>query len=330
MPLRRAKAYLNVARNRGARLRGALPLPRVAWLIPTWYCDLKCVTCGIWRRPRDASDLSPEAWGRLLKEVAFLDIVKLLGGEPFTREDVWEIGVKVQEIVEPSVFHVVTAGKETERILHFAERVGAANMHLRVSIDGKGEVHETLRQTPGLHDKAMATLEGLIPLRDRIGFSLGVNVSVNDKTLPHLKPLKEWCDDRGVTIAPGIPVTPFLEDINPEEVTPRAILVDDQEGVLKALSDMTERPQGGYNPLERLSMERVNQRIWERMIREEGLTLKGASCEALRSFIYLLPDGGLSSCGLRQGSIGNILDEGFLRLWEGHAAKAQRHRNRHR
>lgn len=321
---RRVRAWSHVARARVDKALGRVPLPRVAWLIPTWYCDLRCVTCGVWRRPRDSSDMSPEQWRQVLRQVRFLDIVKLLGGEPFTRDDMVEIGRAVQEIVRPMIFQTVTAGKETDRIVAFAEAVGAPNLHLRISIDGVGEVHERLRGTPGLHAQAMATVNALLPLRARLGFHLGLNVAINDQTLPHLAPLVAMCREKGLSIAPGLAVSPFLEEADPAEHPPRVLMTHDKEAVRRALRETTTTPPTGYSLRERLSLTDMNDRIWDKMLSGAPATLRGPACEALRSFIYLLPDGGISACGLRQRAVGNLLTQPFDEIWSGAEARRRR------
>ena len=318
------RAWSHVLQNRLARKRGKVPLPRAAWLIPTWYCDLACITCGVWRRPRESTDLSPAQWRTVMAKLKFLDVVKLLGGEPFTREDLPDIGLAVQEIIRPFVFHVVTAGKETARILEFAARVGAPNLHLRVSMDGLGEVHEHLRGTPGLHAATRATLEGLLPLRDRLGFHIGVNVAVHDQTLPHLAELAEFCHTRHISIIPGLAITPFLEDRDPALSPPRVLMASDPQAVRRALNELTRGGQGGYRWLERLGLKSMNDKIFDEMLAGNSATVHGPRCEALRSSMYVLPDGGVAACGLKHGSVGNLLTHSFDEVWHGEAASRSR------
>jgi len=213
------------------------------------------------------------------------------------------------------IFHAVTAGKETDRIVQFAEAVGAPNLHLRISIDGLGDIHEKMRGVPGLHERALATVDRLLPLREKKGFHLGVNVAVNDQTLPHLAAMVDFCAEREITIAPGLAVSPFLEDIDPAEKAPRVLMANQKEAIRETLNQMTKRPQGGYSLGERLRLEDLNHHIWDRMLDGAKATLDGPNCEALRSFIYLLPDGGVSACGLRQASVGNLMNASFEDVW---------------
>ena len=98
----RMRAWKNVAVSAPLRrLRPEwVPRPHAAHLITTYRCNLKCLGCGSWK-VQDHADLSTEEWLGVFRQLRSLDVVKLLGGEPFVRKDMKDLMIGVRDIIDP-------------------------------------------------------------------------------------------------------------------------------------------------------------------------------------------------------------------------------------
>ena len=62
--------------------------PTDASIILTYRCPMKCMMCNIWQHPTDKNE---EITASDLKTLPRLKFINLTGGEPFVREDIYEI-----------------------------------------------------------------------------------------------------------------------------------------------------------------------------------------------------------------------------------------------
>ncbi|MBT3194450.1 MAG: radical SAM protein, partial [Verrucomicrobia bacterium] len=180
----RARAYGHVIQS---RLRGLLPhrtppLPHAAHVLITWGCNLRCSGCDAWQR-KPEGELDADQWRQVFRELPFLDIVKIIGGEPFTRTDLPDIIRSIREEIDPFVVQLVTNGALTERTLEFVEDFAWPGLHMRVSLDGLRETHDRSRGREGAFDEAMQTLRGLSEIRKQKRFNVGVNFTMTDDSV---------------------------------------------------------------------------------------------------------------------------------------------------
>ena len=134
---RRARAWRNIATSATlARLRPDwIPRPHAAHLIVTFKCNLKCLGCGSWK-VKEHADLSTDEWHEVFGQLTSLDVVKVLGGEPFVRRDIVELLTDIRDTIDPYILQLTTNGMLTDRVVEAVEAVGWPGLQLRISVDG--------------------------------------------------------------------------------------------------------------------------------------------------------------------------------------------------
>lgn len=296
---------------------GVTPRPRVAYLLMTWKCNLRCVMCNIWKEER-YPQLGTDDFRTLIRKIPFVDVFKIGGGEPFLRDDMPQLIREIQDVARPHHLMVITNGTLRDRTVEFARECGRPGLHLRVSLEGQGETHDGLRGRKGCFDKTMATLEALLPLKRAQGFTLGINYNITPETLQHLPWIRAFCKREGLNFIPGFWVYPFLEPGDPDE---SRALVDDPAGFRRMLDDLYEQTHG-VSPLEAHLLKRTVSRIYDEALDPQAD--KSFACRAVRSILYVLPDGNVITCGIKHGVVGNLVRESFEDLWYGPKALAAR------
>jgi len=133
------------------------PLDAVVAL--TYHCNARCVMCNIWRK-KDHQMLDAEIYQKLSPSLRYIN---LTGGEPFLRSDLLEIYKRIQAAAPQAQIIFSTNGLLTDHILEILKKIMVLNhkVGVRVSIDGIGDFHSSLRGIPRAFEKATATLEGL-------------------------------------------------------------------------------------------------------------------------------------------------------------------------
>jgi len=319
----RLRAVAHVATANLAVLVGATPLPRAAHLVPTWRCNMRCRTCTVWQRAENEPDLPTDEMLKVIRRLRCLDIVKLIGGEPFLYDDLIAVGREVRDVVRPYIFQIISNGTLTERIVEFVEAVGWPGLHLRLSVDGLAARHAEYR--PGEDDafaKVTATLEACAKLRERVPFVLGVNFNLTGKTAKDLPEMARMCDELGVDLVPGMPVSPFLENVDIHAAEHRVLDVGDPAVIREAIAQTRFGSKRGVTAFGRRFLQTSNQRIFERLL--AGGAAHPFGCRELRSMIYVFPQGQVVVCGLRHLELGSLAENDLPTLWRSDRARELR------
>ena len=304
-----AKMAWSVLRSVSANQLGLVTAPKMAHLMLSWKCNLKCIMCSVWKKERFKQARTSD-FLRLIDNLPSLDIVKISGGEPFLRTDCAEIVSHLQKRHNPYCLTIISNGTMTERMVEFAKRCGRPGLHLRLSLEGRGAIHDKLRGCPGCFDKTMTTLEALLPIMRQRRFTIGVNYNVNNETIKDLPWILDICRREKLNFIPGFWVAPFLEPGRPED---SRALIDDLVDFRHRLESIYLQEEG-FSFLEALLLKRTVLGLYDQAL--ESCDYKRFACRANRNTIYIMPDGSLVTCGIRQEVLGNLMFQNFADVWQ--------------
>lgn len=152
-------------------------------------CNLKCRMCNIWAKARPG-DFDIALFSRLPPSVKNLTIS---GGEPFLRDDLCAV-VRAARASCPSARLVITTNatltvlieRQVREILKFVPKLA-----VRISFDGREEVHDYMRGTPGAYRQALESAAVLkrLGVRD-LDFHITLT-NENAGELPHVYELSK-------------------------------------------------------------------------------------------------------------------------------------------
>ena len=320
---RRARAWRNIATSATmARVDPDwIPRPHAGHLITTFKCNLKCAGCGSWK-VKDHDDLTTEEWRMVLRQLTSLDIVKVLGGEPFVRKDIVDILRGVREIVDPYILQLTTNGMLTERVVEAVHAVAWPGLQLRISVDGTPLTHDRMRGVEGSSKKVYRTVAEVAELKARYGFKFGINFAVTDDSVGELDAMLAFAEEHGADLIPGVNVDPFLVGTIPPEIQrPRVIMISDKQKALQALRDSRVGTKRELPLVDHVLSRFVTKGTFERQL--EG-DVHAFPCRELKDLLYMLPNGDVVRCGLDHEPIGNLRETRFDDLWFGDRMKAYR------
>ena len=143
----------------------------------TKSCNCSCAHCFYWEslnKPRP-KELTLEELDKITTHLGKLLYLRLSGGEPFVRKDLFEIVSLFAKKCRPSYIGIPTNGYFTERTISFAEKVSSlkTRVEIGISIDDLGEGHDKIRGFKNLFDTAIHTFHELKKLKApnlKIGF----------------------------------------------------------------------------------------------------------------------------------------------------------------
>lgn len=309
--LDRTKAGWHVLEAIWANKTGQITLPRIAHYCPTWQCNQKCESCSVWKR-NDTDQLDLNQATGMFSQLACLDVVKIVGGEAFTRDDLPELCGEIIRMVRPYILQIVTNGSMTDRIVNFMRKIGSPRIQLRVSLSGIGKTHERL--TGGApYEMVHKTLVKLAALRKKIGFGLGINYRLSDDTVDDLEEALRIYNNLGIDLVPGIHYRPFLQDVDVFNTTFSHDHVKGKDKIIKAFTDI---------PVQRSNMSRLETTFLGRTTLDSAKRWLDApkqvqpfGCRELRNLTYILPNGDLILCGLRHTVAANLAKQDLRSFW---------------
>lgn len=143
----------------------------------TKACNCSCAHCFYWEslnKPR-SKELTLEELEKITSGLGKLLYLRLSGGEPFVRKDLFEIVRLFVAKCRPSYIGIPTNGYFMERIISFAEKVKTLDTRIEIgiSIDDLGEHHDKIRGPKNLFQTAVGTFLELKKIKSpnlRVGF----------------------------------------------------------------------------------------------------------------------------------------------------------------
>ena len=137
----------------------------------TKRCNAKCAHCFYWDdlNKTNLNELKIGEIERIADSTGKLLYLRLSGGEPFIRQDLFDLVRVFVEKCSPSFVGIPTNGFYTDRIVRFAEKAGVFNTRIEigVSIDDLREHHDKIRGSRFAFENAINTFKELKRIQSR-------------------------------------------------------------------------------------------------------------------------------------------------------------------
>jgi MoaA/NifB/PqqE/SkfB family radical SAM enzyme len=143
----------------------------------TNVCQSRCRTCAIWKLyqvhpEKRCEELTLAEIEKIFQSMGHIYIFNISGGEPFLRQDLFDIIVLACKYLTPGIIHIPTnaiaAGrveKCVRKILAFlADKHPDIRLTVKPSLDHIGEKHDDIRGVPGNFQKVIHLFERLKPM----------------------------------------------------------------------------------------------------------------------------------------------------------------------
>lgn len=322
--------YLNIIKSILLNRLGAVQSPSFITYLTTWRCNGRCIFCDIWKRdPDKADELTPEEVGTLFQQFAPVDVLRITGGEPFLRTDLAQVIDQADQACSPGMIHLTSNGLLTKRILKVANTVSRPDrLHIKISIDSVGTSHDEVRGVPGIYEKAMDSVRGLVRLRGKTGLHVGVNMAiVNEDELDRYFELSDILEQLKVPIYPVIAHKPTSTLYSGGGKADPSRSVEPfgtfSEKGLERFRELLDDKNKEIGDLKETLVDRYHVKgLYNRLVK--GKDDPNPSCVALNNHLRILPNGDIPVCLFNAATIGNLREAPFNEIWKSAEAKAQR------
>ena len=291
---------------------GLLNKPSLCTFVATYRCNSRCQMCDIWKKQNCKDEMSLSEIKNIFNhKLNCLDVMKITGGEPFLRQDLNLIVQHLFEVVKPRYIQITTNGILTDKIVSLVENFGCRQLHLIVSINGIGQVHDKLTGIEGSYEAVMATIDKSVFLRKKYKFYLGINQVILPHNISQIQSLKELLFQKGI-VNIHYSLGHHLFDGNGQTIAPSAYRKFTHSQLLSIFRQIRQdRRQDNIirDLINRFYMEGLENRLLHHKYEP---TFK---CTALRNYFRLLPDGNIVTCIVHNNPITNLRQKGFFDIW---------------
>lgn len=273
-------------------------------------CNSRCQMCYIWEQKR-GFEVSADDVRRILSDPLFRDVagVGFNGGEPTLRADLADLVAAVVECL-PSLQHVslITNGIREQQVLDRIREVRRVTLaagvllDVMVSLDGVGEVHDTVRGRKGNFQSATSVLEqvGASNLADQIR----VGCTITQTNACHAQELLEWCIEHDYYARFRVAV-PHDRLYNRNRVAQFMTLDDQVFAIAQLLSRLISEYEQGH------------QRLFYKSLLDQLVsgTPRRAGCSWRNQGVTLFHDGHLGYCAVESPKLGSTLETSATSLY---------------
>lgn len=283
----------------------------------TRRCNSNCPFCFYLRSDEIPADTRPELSLAEIEKISpslgNLLWLAFSGGEIFLRDDLVEIAKTFYRNNKPVIMLFPTNGLLPDvirdRIETIVRSCPQSVVALKLTVDGLGEAHDVLRNTPGSFDKTLQTYKAVADLADRYpNFELGVNTVFCSENQNAMNGIIDYV--RGL---------PYVKTHTISLV--RGSLADKRYGnvdahkYFDAVRTLEQNLKEGKSPVYRFRGARIKAAqdiLQRRLIHQTMIEHKRIMpCYAGRLNLVLTEGGDVFPCELLTESFGNVRDFGY-------------------
>lgn len=155
----------------------------------TSRCNSRCLTCNVWKESNNV-DIDPNELSRVLKQDFFSEVasVGINGGEFTLVPNFIDIVQAVLTLKKVRSLYLISNGLFPKRLFEYLEqaysicRERKVDLHICISIDGVGPVHESVRGIPNCFSRTISILDELQRNHARYcsSYSVGCTISIHN------------------------------------------------------------------------------------------------------------------------------------------------------
>ncbi len=304
-----------------AFLKNHLKKPIYLIFFVTSRCNSKCEHCFFYKelnKPKEM-DLSLEEIEKVSKELGKLVWVDLSGGEPFMRDDIFEIYKIFVKNNKVDSFSIPTNGILTEKIYENVKKMleygGVKDFNLTFSIEGIKKIHNKIRGV-NCYDKVFETYNKVKELKKKYkNFNIFVSTTLSNQNINHIQELHS-------EILEKMPELDFhnFEILrgDPKNKNYASPSVEQLRRLKPLLVKIWKKYNYYSNKLQSMIAMNTKKNLYEIYLRILESNKQPFPCYAGKVHAVLDYQGNVYFCelpGVQGSKIGNVREESFSEIW---------------
>jgi len=287
--------------------------PSRIFFFVTTRCNADCYFCfnkNGGRVYNKENELSLDEIKVITEDMGFLPWLVITGGEPFLREDLYDICKLFYNNCDTRFITIVSNGILSPRIEETVERllIDCGHLHLAIviALDNIEEKHDYLKGVNGCYSVVLSVLEKLNGLKSRFSrLTLDVNTILVKENADDIEYILDYFNknlnyDRHYL---NLLRQPASTSIEPEFIS--------IEKYFKLLQKANMRFKGRLSSIKEKFYKSLLEYCRDKSLKEYEIRGSLRPCLAARKFFVIKSDGYILACELLAERIGNLRDEGY-------------------
>jgi len=181
--------------------------PKVIQLPITYNCNARCVMCNIWQMDHNG-EATVQEFARFMKDDIFkkVEAVGINGGEPSLVPNLYEYADEILKLPSLKSLNIISHGfsskplfKNLEKIYRSCQDKGIS-FHVAISLDGVGEIHNTVRGRPNVFEKTTSTIDEIINNQNKYCDSYDIGCTIVKQNIDYLIELDTYAKRKNYNI----------------------------------------------------------------------------------------------------------------------------------
>jgi MoaA/NifB/PqqE/SkfB family radical SAM enzyme len=186
---------------------GKKKYPKVLQLPITYKCNSKCVMCNIWQMDH-SNEATAEEFAKFMKDNIFknVEFVGINGGEPSLIPNLPEYVKEILKLPKIKGLNIISHGFSQKPLLKSLEKIykmcrdKGVHFHVSISLDGVGEVHNTVRGKPNVFEKTVSTIDKIIQNQHKYCDSYDIGCTIVKQNINYLIELDSYAKSKNYNI----------------------------------------------------------------------------------------------------------------------------------
>lgn len=181
--------------------------PKVIQLPITYNCNARCVMCNIWQMDH-SGEATVEEFAGFMQDDIFKEVeaVGINGGEPSLVPNLYEYADEILKLPSLKSLNIISHGFSPKPLFKNLEKIYASckakgiNFHVAISLDGVGEIHNTVRGRPKVFEKTTGTIDEIIKNQDKYCDSYDIGCTIVNQNIDYLMELDTYAKSKNYNI----------------------------------------------------------------------------------------------------------------------------------
>lgn len=181
--------------------------PKVIQLPITYNCNSKCVMCNIWKMDH-SGEATVEEFAKFMEDDIFKEVkaVGINGGEPSLVPNLYEYADEILKLPSLKALNIISHGFSPKPLFENLEKIYSAckakgiNFHVAISLDGVGEVHNTVRGKPNVFEKTTFTIDEIVANQSKYCDSYDIGCTIVNQNIDYLIELDTYVKSKNYNI----------------------------------------------------------------------------------------------------------------------------------
>lgn len=296
--------------------------PTSIGLMLSYRCNARCVHCDIWKNRGKEDSPSLEQWQTVLTELRqWLGPVHVFisGGEALLKPYAIDVAS-----------HASSLGLFVEFLTHGywddqskIEKLAMAQpWRITISLDGIGEIHNTIRGREGFFNKTSASIETLKRVRreNNLDFDIRLKTVIMRQNIEHVTDVAHYASQEGMHVFYQPIEQNYDTAEDPKWFEHSSTFPDDAEKAVATVNQLIQLKRDGlhiansYAQLQAMIPYFRNPEALRIATQSHSAHEEKTLCSAL-TMLQIEADGGVTTCTAME-PVGNIKTDGIREIWE--------------